>query len=54
MEKLMILITYVFAELGFYRNLKNLSIWNEISIFWHDFAIVYKPYNHRVNHYPQT
>lgn len=43
MNKVMILIIYVFAELGFCRNLKNLSIWNEISTFWCDFAIVYKP-----------
>lgn len=54
MDKLMILITYLFAESGFSRNLKNLSIWNETNIFWHDLAIVYKPYIHHVNHYLQA
>lgn len=54
MDKLMILITYLFAESRFSRNLKNLSIWNETNIFRHDLATVYKPYMHHVNHYPQA
>lgn len=37
-----------------YRNLKNPFIWNENNIFWHNFAAVYKPYIHHVNHYPQA
>lgn len=37
-----------------YRNLKNLFIWNENNIFWHNFAIVYKPNTHHVNHNPQA
>lgn len=54
MDKLMILITYLFAESGFSRNLKNLSIWNETNIFQYDLAIVYKTYMHHVNHYAQA
>lgn len=37
-----------------YRNLKNLFIWNENNIFWHNFAIVYKPNTHHVNHNPHA